>query len=59
LLQAIPAAGFNWLLAGGIFFTSGVFFFALSHWLAWAHAVWHVFVLAGSVSHYFAILWYV
>lgn len=59
LQQALPAAGFDWLLAGGLFYTTGVVFFALSHWFAWAHAVWHLFVLGGSVSHYFAILWYV
>lgn len=59
LLQALPAAGINWLLAGGIFYTAGVVFFALSHWFAWAHVVWHLFVLAGSVCHYFAVLWYV
>ncbi|MGD8743502.1 MAG: hemolysin III family protein, partial [Granulosicoccaceae bacterium] len=32
LLQALPAAGFQWLLAGGILYSSGVVFFALSHW---------------------------
>jgi hemolysin III len=59
LMQALPAAGFQWLLAGGIFYTAGVVFFALSHWYARAHAVWHLFVLGGSVSHFFAIFWYV
>ncbi len=59
LLQALPAVGVQWLLTGGIFYTVGVVFFALSHWYAWAHAVWHLFVLAGSVSHYFTILLYV
>jgi hemolysin III len=59
LLQALPVAGFQWLLAGGIFYTTGVLFFAISHWYPWAHAVWHLFVLAGSVSHYVAIFWYV
>ena len=58
LLAAIPWAGFLWLLAGGLFYTSGVVFFALSRWYAWTHAVWHLFVLAGSVSHYFAVLLY-
>ena len=58
LLAAIPRAGFLWLLAGGLFYTSGVLFFALDHWYPWTHAVWHLFVLAGSVSHYFAVLFY-
>ncbi len=58
LLAAIPRAGFLWLLAGGLFYTFGVLFFALDHWYPWTHAVWHLFVLAGSVSHYFAVLFY-
>jgi len=58
IIAAIPAAGFYWLLAGGIFYTSGVVFYVLDHWYPWCHGVWHMFVLAGSVSHYFSILLY-
>ncbi len=58
LLQALPAIGFKWLLAGGALYTSGVLFFALSHWYPYAHGIWHLFVLGGSVSHYLAILIY-
>jgi hemolysin III len=56
ILAALPPAGFRWLLAGGIFYTSGIVFFVLDHWHPWFHGIWHLFVLAGSVSHYFAIL---
>lgn len=59
LLSALPAGGFQWLLTGGLFYTLGVVFFILDHWYPWAHVIWHLFVLAGSVSHYFAILLYV
>ncbi len=59
LLAALPAQGMRWLLAGGIFYTSGIVFYAMDHRYPWAHGVWHVFVLAGSVSHYFAILFYI
>ena len=59
LLQALPLAGFVWLLAGGLFYTIGVLFYALDKRLRHAHGVWHLFVLAGSASHYFAILYYV
>ncbi len=59
LLQALPLAGFVWLLAGGLFYTIGVLFYALDERLRHAHGVWHLFVLAGSASHYFAILYYV
>ena len=59
LLQALPWAGFVWLLAGGLFYTVGVLFYALDERLKYAHEVWHLFVLAGSASHYFAVLYYV
>ncbi len=47
-----------WLGAGGLAYTLGIAFFALDR-LRYFHAAWHVFVLAGSVAHYFAILFYV
>jgi hemolysin III len=59
LLAALPYGGFLWLLAGGIFYTAGIVFFALDHRYPWMHGVWHLFVLAGSISHYVAILVYV
>jgi hemolysin III len=59
LLASLPFAGFLWLLVGGIFYTSGIIFFALDTRYPWMHGVWHLFVLAGSISHYVAILVYV
>lgn len=59
LLQALPFAGFMWLLAGGLFYTVGVVFFALDSRARHFHGVWHLFVLAGSISHYCAVLFYV
>ncbi len=59
LLDTFPQAGFAWLLAGGIFYTSGIVFFALDSRYPMMHGVWHLFVLAGSISHYIAILFYV
>jgi hemolysin III len=59
LLQALPWAGFVWLLLGGLFYTFGIVFYALDAKLRHAHGVWHLFVLAGSVSHFFAIYFYV
>ena len=55
LLQAIGWHGVMWLGAGGLAYTLGVVFFALDR-LRYFHATWHLFVLAGSVAHYFAIL---
>ena len=59
LRQALGAAGFAWLLAGGLFYTVGIVFYALDTRLTHAHGVWHLFVIAGSASHYVAILRYV
>jgi len=56
IIAALPEWGFRWLLAGGIFYTSGIVFYILDHWYPWCHGVWHLFVLGGSVSHYFVIL---
>lgn len=58
LLDALPRPGFYWLLAGGILYTSGIVFFALDRRYPWMHGVWHLFVLAGSISHYVAVLFY-
>ena len=59
LTQTLAPAGLAWLVAGGLFYTVGVLFYALDARLPYAHGVWHLFVLAGSVSHYFAVLFYV
>ena len=59
LLAALPRAGFIWLLTGGLLYTSGIVFYALDSRYPWMHGVWHLFVLAGSISHYVAILVYV
>jgi hemolysin III len=59
LLQALGSAGFAWVAAGGLFYTFGILFYALDSRVPHAHGVWHLFVIAGSVTHYFAILRYV
>jgi len=59
LLEALPWAGFVWLLLGGIFYTSGVAFYLFDEKIRHFHGIWHLFVLAGSVSHYVTILFYV
>ncbi|MEK6301769.1 MAG: hemolysin III family protein [Acidobacteriota bacterium] len=58
LLAAVPPGGIAWLLAGGLFYTAGVFFFATKR-VPYSHAIWHVFVLAGSICHFFAVFFYV
>ena len=57
ILQRVPLTGLAWLLAGGIAYTGGVGFFA-AHRVRYAHFAWHLFVIAGTVCHFFAVLWY-
>ena len=59
LWRALPFMGLVWLVAGGLFYTVGAVFYGLDEKLRHAHGIWHIFVLAGSASHYFAILYYV
>lgn len=57
LIQRMPPAGLVWLLAGGALYTLGVGFYAAPR-LRYGHFIWHLFVLGGSVCHFFAVLWY-
>lgn len=59
LLKALGMDGFIWVAAGGVFYTTGIVFYALDTRLTHAHGIWHLFVMAGSAAHYFAILHYV
>lgn len=56
--DAIGGAGMAWLIAGGLSYTIGAAFYAANR-IAFNHAIWHLFVLAGGVCHYLAIVWYV
>lgn len=58
MLEHIPTSGIAWLLAGGLAYTIGVAFYALTPRLRFSHLAWHVCVLAGSTCHYFAVLWH-
>ncbi|HOV87872.1 MAG TPA: hemolysin III family protein [Syntrophobacteraceae bacterium] len=58
LLESVALGGLILLLAGGLAYTLGSLFYTW-HRLPYHHAVWHVFVLAGSVLHFFAVLFYV
>lgn len=53
----VELSGILWLLAGGAAYTAGVAFFAAQR-VRYSHFVWHLFVLAGSACHFFAVLWY-
>lgn len=59
LLEALGPVGFAWVAAGGVFYTVGIVFYAFDEKFPYWHGIWHLFVVAGSATHYFAILFYV
>lgn len=58
LVANVPLAGLFWLGAGGVCYTAGVGFYATDTRLRYGHALWHLFVMAGSSCHLAAVLWY-
>ncbi|HEY8328975.1 MAG TPA: hemolysin III family protein [Rhodanobacter sp.] len=54
----MEAGGLIWLAAGGLAYTLGVVFFVLDEKVRYSHFIWHLFVLAGTVCHFFAVLLY-
>jgi hemolysin III len=55
--ELVPLPGIILILAGGVAYTGGLAFFAARN-LRYSHFVWHLFVLAGTTCHFFAVLWY-
>ncbi|MFQ5953164.1 MAG: hemolysin III family protein [Candidatus Omnitrophota bacterium] len=58
MINNFPFKGIVWLIAGGLLYTSGIIFH-FSNKLPFHHAIWHLFVIGGSICHYLAILFYV
>ena len=58
LLERVSTAGVGWLVAGGLAYTVGVFFYLTDARYKFGHFVWHLFVMAGTTCHFFAVLWY-
>lgn len=57
VLSAIPKGGLPWLVWGGVLYTFGVVFYILKK-PKYMHFIWHLFVIGGTVLHYFFILFY-
>ena len=57
VFHRVPLSGLALIIAGGIAYTGGVGFYA-AHRVRYAHFAWHLFVIAGTVCHFFAVLWY-
>ena len=58
LMAALPLGGLIWIAIGGACYTLGVVFYVTKR-IPFNHAIWHLFVLGGSISHFFAMLLYV
>jgi len=56
LYQHLPLNGLLWLIAGGLAYTVGVIFYVAK--ARYSHFIWHLFTIAGTTCHFFAILWY-
>src|SRR5882762_4060524 len=57
MFMHVPLPGILWIVAGGVAYTGGLGFFA-AHRLRYSHFIWHLFVIAGTICHFFAVLWY-
>lgn len=58
LVKNLSPAGLAWLVAGGLAYTGGIVFYALDAKLRFGHFIWHLFVLTGTLCHFFAVLWH-
>lgn len=60
LVTGLTYPGFAWIAAGGLFYTSGIYFYvAHKKGMRHGHGIWHLFVLGGSACHYLAVLLFV
>ena len=58
MANALPPWGLFGILVGGLLYTAGVVFFVWER-IPYNHAIWHVFVLGGTVAHFLAVLFFV
>jgi len=54
MIRALPSAALLWLLIGGVAYTAGTVFYH-NRRVPYSHAIWHLFVLGGSISHFIAV----
>lgn len=58
LVSSLEKGGLIFLFTGGVLYTVGIIFYALKK-IKYMHSIWHIFVLAGSIMHYFSVILYV
>ena len=59
LIHALPAVGTAWLVAGGVIYSVGIYFFVKGERIRHGHGIWHLFVLAGSLCQFVSVAFYV
>jgi len=59
LVMALPESAFWLLISGGLAYTVGIIFYILDSKVKYAHFIWHLFVMAGSILHYIMVVKYV
>ncbi len=59
LVTALPPAGTAWLLAGGLIYSAGIYFFINDERIRHGHGIWHLFVLGGSLCQFVSVARYV
>ncbi len=59
VVARVPFKGLVLLVGGGIFYTIGIIFFSIDTRIKYMHYIWHLFVLLGTITQYFFILFYV
>jgi len=57
VVRTLPVMGWLWILIGGVCYSVGIIFFKLTKF-RYHHLVWHMLVIAGSLSHFFAVFFY-
>lgn len=59
LIHALPTAGTAWLIAGGLIYSAGIYFFINDERIRHGHGIWHLFVLGGSLCQFVSVARYV
>jgi hemolysin III len=58
IIKVLPFMGWMWIIIGGLCYSAGIYFFRVAKF-RYSHLVWHLLVLAGSVSHFIAVFFYI
>ena len=59
LVHSLPLPGLLWLVAGGLAYSIGIYWFVNDEKITHGHGIWHIFVLAGSILQFICVYFYV